>query len=254
MASRAHLHSHVLDHHGISSEKLEDVESSSLHTNDTFMAHDCPFCDDWAANIWSRQNPKGKVTSREGPPPPVRVSARRFKRHVGRHHEHLATFAMPRHLDEGTGGSDNSSSCGSVAVEHGDIDTEGQHLFADHLFKDLHGPAPRAGWLQSDQSSDVDRVSDHTEMPESLDLDSETSWLGRKIVSYIERNQAEGVDETPSDRHGRMIELKFLLSKAQADTPTLRCSEEMKSKLMAEMQRAASLIDNWEALKMPEDT
>ncbi|TLD23119.1 hypothetical protein PspLS_07620 [Pyricularia sp. CBS 133598] len=61
-------------------------------------ARDCPFCDDWAEHIRTKQDPKGKGI--EGPEGEVRVSGSRFRRHVAAHLEQLAIFSMARATED----------------------------------------------------------------------------------------------------------------------------------------------------------
>jgi hypothetical protein len=66
-------------------------------------------------------NPEGKEVVRDPnePPPNIKVSVTRFKRHVARHQEQLAIFAMPRHFED-----DHSSGSRSSRPSTLDIDEE----------------------------------------------------------------------------------------------------------------------------------
>ncbi|KAI6256578.1 hypothetical protein MCOR07_002957 [Pyricularia oryzae] len=61
-------------------------------------ARDCPFCDEWADHIRTKQDPKGKDI--EGSEGEVRVSGSCFRRHVAAHLEQLAIFSMPRATED----------------------------------------------------------------------------------------------------------------------------------------------------------
>lgn len=178
MASNAHLRSHARDQHGLAFEQLDDIEFSSRQTSDIFTAQDCPFCEEWALTLRSRQNKKGKSTAHEDAPASIAVSARRFKRHVGRHHEQLAIFAVPLNFDndDDIGDSDTRSSCGSVAAECRAMHTVEPDFNTDSPFDGgPHGPPYGLGGLQFDHSSDGGpMIPDHDKTRRSFDQSSDT--------------------------------------------------------------------------------
>lgn len=171
MASKAHLRSHARDQHGLAFEQLDDIEFSSRQTSDIFTAQDCPFCEEWALALRSRQNKKGKSTAHVHAPASIAVSARRFKRHVGRHHEQLAIFAVPLNFDndDDIGSSDTRSSCGSVAAECRAMHAVEPDIYTDSPFNGgPYGPPYGLGGDQFDYMSDVGLIPDHDETRRSF--------------------------------------------------------------------------------------
>lgn len=155
-------------------------EIHSRHARDTVTAQDCPFCDDWATTLWSRQDPKGKTTPPDCAPPPLRISAQRFKRYVGRHHEQLAIFAMPRWLqDEGSGSSKTASSCGSVAHEDGDVESDEQEAMSSRLYTSLYTESPNIEQVPPDQRGHLDSRLQHLIFTERQSHSSESPASGR---------------------------------------------------------------------------
>ncbi|KAI1774169.1 hypothetical protein F4818DRAFT_419127 [Hypoxylon cercidicola] len=91
--SKASIVEHLsYSHNSSSQDQLSILADASYMAPSHLMAQDCPFCDDWAAILEQRTNPKGK---RVGVAQNVSVSTMKFKRHVATHQEQLAVFVLP---------------------------------------------------------------------------------------------------------------------------------------------------------------
>lgn len=101
--------SHISTHHCLSSEALYGLQAACRIDPKTFRAQDCPFCDEWTVKGPVDKSQLGVTIEGQMADQEFVVSKDRFKRHVARHQEQLAIFAMPRNFE-----NSNSESSGSV--------------------------------------------------------------------------------------------------------------------------------------------
>ncbi|KAF6839611.1 ankyrin repeat protein [Colletotrichum plurivorum] len=90
---------HILSVHGSFSEsQLEALEDAGRTALGSFLASDCPFCDDWNGVLpFSLENgTDSSLNVSPNPAPPLRVTASEFKNHVAVHQEQLAILALFR--------------------------------------------------------------------------------------------------------------------------------------------------------------
>ncbi|KAI2635727.1 hypothetical protein GGS26DRAFT_510511 [Hypomontagnella submonticulosa] len=112
---KASMELHVESAHGgFDKEQISMLVEAGRVVPTHLEASDCPFCDEWAEALESRDHGKeGSVIQKEDH---TLVPRSRFKRHVATHQEQLAIFVVPRssECDEEDGiGSEKSDISGS---------------------------------------------------------------------------------------------------------------------------------------------
>lgn len=77
------LREQILNTHAqFNDEQLQRLQDASRDAAPTFKAQDCPFCDDWANTLRSRNIPNRNEIASDWDYADVSVSSKRFKRHV----------------------------------------------------------------------------------------------------------------------------------------------------------------------------
>ncbi|KAJ6437184.1 f-box-like domain-containing protein [Purpureocillium lavendulum] len=175
------LQSHIRTQHGpFPQQQLQAVVDASRITSDTFKAADCPFCHTWAASLSSRENFKGK--GRLHVVPDVQVSARRFKRHVARHQEELAIFAMPRHFDDD---DDDAASAGEETGAETEVEDDDFEPVFDSL--NIAGTVERPPESPDGLSHAEGHAEDPTWAELHRELDKFKEWGARTNEPRTER-------------------------------------------------------------------
>ncbi|KAH6632931.1 hypothetical protein C7974DRAFT_375086 [Boeremia exigua] len=83
---RQHLGQYHL--HDQENDQIDTVVESGTHTVVAIAASECPFCDEWQADL-GKLNPELLSTA-------ISVTPMQFRNHVGTHMQNLALFAIPR--------------------------------------------------------------------------------------------------------------------------------------------------------------
>jgi rubrerythrin len=148
--SSQELERHLRDTHRrlYTDAQAADILQASEIAHDKFLASSCPLCDEWTLH----------------PPPdaaedaPIFATVAQFRRHLGKHLEQLALFALPK-LQAGEGGSSN-------------VDTN--HAIADENSAELSEKG-FLGAKDAASSSSHDRDSRASHTPDRIELRREQS-------------------------------------------------------------------------------
>ncbi|KAM0425592.1 hypothetical protein ACHAPT_009123 [Fusarium lateritium] len=151
----------------------------------SFEARDCPFCDDWAKVLQSRED-RAEDSS-------IRVSAIRFKRHVATHQEQLALFAVPLSQDETITTDSDDKREGSADGGLSDIlseeedDREVGIQSEGVLAEEIHEPLPTDGQDDEEVPGDHDYSN-----PYGSESGSPSAWHhAYRLGEYDEAQQTE---------------------------------------------------------------
>ncbi|KAG4444165.1 hypothetical protein IFR05_000394 [Cadophora sp. M221] len=144
-SSKTSFKSHLLWHSPtLAGSELDALILQSEEPMDRFPASACTFCDEWEEQIMNPSQNEKRAFLNDGKDVAPYGTKTQFRRHLGRHMEQLALFALPRdNLDDVEDdsdkeirgeviGDDSDASTGTTAsINHGEVTTTREYFHDD---------------------------------------------------------------------------------------------------------------------------
>ncbi|KPM38171.1 hypothetical protein AK830_g8420 [Neonectria ditissima] len=213
VTSKSDLTSHITSAHGsFSPDQISMLLDTGRQVPALFSAEDCPFCDDWAEALRSREDPNGKSQVNG-----LLVSPSRFKKHVATHQEQLAIFSIPRSNEKiGSDGSEGTNPISrDISAQASDDDDYQRLLLAEPLEQQ-----EEEADLEADFEADLDELSGPEPQPlteATLELLGHGSKLPARSPSASSSGSTVSIEETYPKKGSTRIPKRLVHAQAISD-------------------------------------